>query len=226
MLYFNRLGLSVVLLIVCGFLSGCYTPNSNETEVNTLEEKTDIEVATDQVKKSKSKNIKEKQLALFNQSQIKDLMSINNLPIPLYKNAEFRVILPSYIPSGFLVDSLYVNVLKEDEHIIMYYTVTYRNSQNLCFIVNGYHGPSGDGPRETKKIEVISPALGKVIIEYTDFDRLNSPAYISMWGFLDEPPSHYYFESTNNTPNNDNCKPIKNLKEAIKIVESLDFVEF
>jgi serine/threonine-protein kinase len=166
-------------------------------------------------------------------NQVKQLRSIIFQDL-LGKKHQIEAIVPAYIPSGFKLKSFEVFDINS-EHSVGY-EIIYRNASNSCFSIHSYSHGSGAGPPiVTKNLkEVNSPALGKVIIGYTDFDKTYNYPYIaanlshspltsdsrdfgsSRWG--------YSFRSPHNLAD---AVPVCNtisLVEAVKIVESLSYL--
>jgi hypothetical protein len=112
----------------------------------------------------------------------------------------------------------------------------YRNASNSCFSINAYaQSPGAEPPRVTKNIqEINSPALGKVLIGYTEFDKTYNNPYIaanlshsslsadsrdfgsSTWGYSFTSPD----DLAEAVPS---CSTIS-LVEAVKFVESLSYL--
>jgi hypothetical protein len=158
----------------------------------------------------------------------------------LGKLHKVEAIVPTYVPPGFKLDKFEVKNQAED--IQVGYTLVYRNASNSCFRINAYqHGPGAGPPLVVKTIKgVNSPALGEVMIGYTEFDKTYNSAKIeailthstevngtyaqgtSRWVY-----SFYSPDYANLRENNYVSVPICNtisLVEAVKIFESLSYL--
>jgi hypothetical protein len=166
-------------------------------------------------------------------NQVKQLRSIIFQDI-LGKKHKIEAIVPTYIPTGFKLSGF--EVFDGNSERSVGYEMIYRNASNSCFSISAFSLGAGAGPPfVTKNLkEVNSPALGKVIIGYTDFDKTYNYPYIaanlshspltsdsrdfgsSRWG--------YSFRSPHNLAD---AVPVCNtisLVEAVKIVESLSYL--
>ncbi|WP_155969156.1 hypothetical protein [Kamptonema formosum] len=147
--------------------------------------------------------------AKLSPTQVEQLLALskNNA-----KGMNFRIIVPTYIPAGFEVDSLEILDEPDRPFAKTQYILKYRNHNNFCFYIEGYHGPVGHAPSYHHTIEVDSPALGKVILEITYFDKVSTYAYTI--GLLKQDEQtfqlwHFY-----------TCDETINIEEAIKMVQS------
>jgi hypothetical protein len=153
-------------------------------------------------------------LAKLNDSQIQSLLNLdknNRSRIPM------KVILPTYIPNGYKVFSFEQGESFGGPE----YRIKYRNSNNSCFMIHGNSGGWGGAPNDYQPLEVQSHALGKVILEKTEFDLFSNQANIMLVfeGGLLMSPQRYSFM----TLRNDMCNPVK-VQEAVKIVESFQYL--
>ena len=158
----------------------------------------------------------------------------------LGKQHKVEAILPTYLPPGFKLHSF--DVKNKAEDIQVGYTLVYRNASNSCFRINAYqHGPGAGPPFVVKTIKGIhSPALGEVIIGYTEFDKTYNMAQIkailthstevsgtyaqgtSRWVYSFDSPD-YINRRENNYVSVPICNTIS-LVEAVKIFESLSYL--
>ncbi|HLO86187.1 MAG TPA: hypothetical protein VK203_14420 [Nostocaceae cyanobacterium] len=156
-------------------------------------------------------------------AQIEQLVSLdqNNS-----KGVSARIVLPTYIPTGFHVDIFRVS---DDTRygIGARYDILYRNSSNSCFSISGgFALPTGGSPADYKTVEVSSPALGKIILVYLEFERTNQTSFIAfqnnqvvkyrLHGYSFYSPAPYDIARQN-------CSSIS-LQEAIKIVGSFQYL--
>ncbi|MBK4730815.1 hypothetical protein JJD41_13210 [Oxynema sp. CENA135] len=154
-------------------------------------------------------------LAKLTDSQTQDLLSFakNNR----YQKT-FKIILPAYIPDGYKVAKF--NVYEGLGGPV--YHIEYQNSNNSCFSIHGSSGGWGGAPEDYERVEVLSSALGKVVLGKTDFDRYYNMAQINLVieaGLLIN-PQRYSF-STSWKANS--CTPVQ-VQEAVKIVESFQYL--
>jgi hypothetical protein len=130
---------------------------------------------------------------------------------------KFKIVLPTYVPPGFQVDKLEV---QNDTRYSPKYKIVYRNSSNSCFFISGSSGIWGGPASGYKTVEVSSTALGKVVLEYTDFVRAANTGYIGVPGSrITKGKMGYDFSS----PGRDGCRTIS-IQEAVKVVESLQYL--
>jgi hypothetical protein len=152
--------------------------------------------------------------------QVKQLMSLDNKNNSLSIN--FKVVLPTYIPPGFKVHKFAAG---KNATSGPGYEIVYRNSSNLCFVISGDSGQWGGPPGGYDTVEVSSPALGKVVLEYTDFDRDTNKPYISFKGEpLMRGQTGYRFISSGLSTDDKNCGNIISLQEAVKVVKSIQYL--
>jgi len=152
----------------------------------------------------------------LNSVQVKQLVSLdkNNT-----KRLALKVIVPTYIPPGFQIDEFKA----EEDFYGPTYTIKYRNSSNSCFEISSNFGGWGGEPTDYHNVEVSSPVLGKVILEYKDFEQ-NHKSYV---GFKNTPvvigKQGYFFQSPFGIGTSYQCNSISP-QEAVKIVESLQYL--
>jgi hypothetical protein len=168
--------------------------------------------------------------------QVKQLININK-QVKLGENKMFFV-LPTYLPSGFEVSSFKVDYFQayspsgtNRQPLPSYsgpvYEIIYRNRSNSCFIIHGFpEHPSGDGPGQYDIVkEINSPAFGKVSLGYTEFERRLGHGLLRFeLNKIRINHNEYMFESPATDQNlNPLCTNIS-LQEAVKIVESFQFL--
>ena len=130
----------------------------------------------------------------------------------------FQVALPTYIPDAFQR----VDIEIHDKNRIKYhaeYTYDSRNSSQ-CFRVSGDDGRWGGDTRAFTSLNVSSSSLGNVRLDYVSFDRVGDVSQVFFRKRVPEikevVSNHYSMVS---------CKDGISLSEAIKIVESIRFLE-
>jgi hypothetical protein len=148
------------------------------------------------------------------------------------KDFKFRAILPKYIPDEFKLDSF--NVTSKPGAINrggwQGYNLIYSNQYNQCFALTVDTSQIGGPPEKHEEIKVNSEALGEVTLDYTDFDKGYSYAYIKLGRIPDNlnyQSTKYYFYSHAGSYPRDNPKECKriDLQIAAKIVENLVVLE-
>ncbi|HLO47332.1 MAG TPA: hypothetical protein VK203_14410 [Nostocaceae cyanobacterium] len=152
--------------------------------------------------------------------QVNQLVSAGkNVHLENGKVKELQIVVPTYIPPGFKLDKFEVI-----GGVYPYYEINYRNTNNGCFSFGAFTAPGAGSPGEYATVNATTPALGMVTIVYTDFDYYyNKPlvAFSYQSNIRDKEVGKYSFYS-GSYPNS-NCNAVS-LKEAIKIVESLQFL--
>lgn len=160
-------------------------------------------------------------LAKLNDSQVQELLSMNRNN---QRNINFKPIVPTYVPEGFEIRNVSV---EDDRRWGPSYGILYKNNNNFCFSIGGESGGFGDGPRDYQPIEVISPALGKVILEYTENhrDRTQSSLGTSLvyGGVLGSQQAYGLGSGPPRRVGDQECRSIS-IQEAVKIVESLQYL--
>lgn len=208
------------LLIV--FLVGCSGTNHDSTFEPTPEQQqgtepsltqptaTPIQPQALQTDNTAQFNLSVAKAAKLTPEQVKHLMSKvkNNL-----NKIDFKIVVPTYIPLGFQIDTFEV----EDNPG---YLIRYRDSSNYCFELRSASDGFGGSPTEYRTVEAFSPALGKLLLGYTDFDPVFNGSYIGFnEGFIIKGQQGYSFNSFSAR----GCNVIS-LQEAVKIVESLEYL--
>jgi hypothetical protein len=148
-------------------------------------------------------------------------------------NTTINVIVPTYIPDGFSLDTFKVNhsnldkFKPRDSNSLFTYQAIYRNSVGSCFIISGTSMRGGAGVGKVETIDVYSPALGEVTIMYAKSDRENQPPFLTLSNFQDPgiiPTSLLYSFGSTTQQENPGCKDTLNINEAAKVVESLHYL--
>lgn len=170
--------------------------------------------------------------AKLNPKNVEKLMQFAKKALMKNTEEDEIIIVPTYIPEGFKVNMINTKILNDKSQINRfsgdYYSIQYKNGSNHCFGISGTLGGGfGAAPRKTEKIQVLSKVLGKVTIEYTEFDEIINGA---MTAFVGKYPSILYGEKYNMvydfwSQEADGCQAIS-IQEAVNIVESLQFLNF
>jgi hypothetical protein len=172
------------------------------------------------------------QMAQLNEEQVKILEDLDGVPfiseLSGGKKGIFKVILPGYIPQGYSLHSLTFRKTKPNQKgfygALHSYQVNYKNANGQCFSVGAYIPPAGL-PTGVKLIDVYSPALGNLVLISSEFDSDINQSRISLDPLKNQSGGYVYdFSSPSYSSKNQQCKTI-NLQEAIKIVESLDYLK-
>ncbi|MEL7004704.1 MAG: hypothetical protein AAFN93_18495 [Bacteroidota bacterium] len=154
----------------------------------------------------------------------------------------FDVILPTYLPNQFelqlievgeradlptyisqdLSDQL-IKVLKGDSFAPMY-KVNYQTPDNSCFFsLSGTVGWGGADPKDLQYAEVNSPIFGRFLIKYINFDQISKEPIIDSDYLIlaTKLGSSQVYSFSSYGPG---CKNIISLSEAIKIIESVQYL--
>lgn len=207
---------TVITGLILGFLLGCSeTQNPPITQptpthpVLSTQSTNEFESFTD------PQSIAE--AALLTPEQVKQLVAMdgNNS-----KDIEFKVIVPTYIPAGFKVEKV-ETLDRPGGPGGPAYQITYRNSRNACFSVSATSGGWGSGPGEQHSFEVNPPALGKLLLGYTEFFRSVRRPSISFQGApIIKGKQGYFF----NSPAIDRKCDVIEIQDGIKIANSLQYL--
>jgi len=148
------------------------------------------------------------------------------------------VVIPTYVPDDFQIVDFRVssydfrrffgrkalNNYKQDFAGI--YDISYASAEGYCFsITGGAMTPVGDSPSNFSKIiKLATPALGDVEIGYDVFDKGDEIRSIGLHYYkIGRGSNEYQFSFTNSSSGRATCKIMK-LKDAIRIVQSLQFM--
>ncbi|MEM6450338.1 MAG: hypothetical protein AAF703_08500 [Cyanobacteria bacterium P01_D01_bin.105] len=176
-------------------------------------------------------NIRESLLkgSQLNPAQAEKLMTVEGGRVQGGENGDgiFRVVLPGYVPNGFKLTDFSFGDRKSESgaHIIgLEYFLTYEDSNNACFRVGAYVPPAGL-PFGVETIEVYSPTLGKLLLNYTEFDEYSNQPKIELDSFSHLPGGYVYDFASPDAPLYDeaNCNTME-LEEAVKVVKSLEYL--
>lgn len=168
------------------------------------------------------------QKAQLNQEQVKNLEELDGVPVKSEAGrGTFRVILPGYIPQGYSLHSVEFRKTQptpEGFYSALYgYSITYQNANDQCFVVGAVVPPAAP-PTGVELIDVYSPALGNLALIYSEFDSSFNQPSLTLDSLKGQPDAYIYdFYSPTSLPENQPCKTVS-LQDAIKIVESLDFL--
>lgn len=122
----------------------------------------------------------------------------------------FGIIVPTYIPSGFKITHFNVASFHGIDGPGGY-NIKYENGSDQSFGISAETGRVGEGAEDYQVVEVVSPALGRVKVGYTEFSRHGSSSESFVW--VSQGKIKYFFSSSN-----------LSFSEAAKIVESLDYL--
>lgn len=220
----NNLSFVLKFTFIFAFLVGCNDKKEN-SELIFRNKPIEAIITNDEPNNLKQNNSKGKK-NLLNNTQLKDLISINNKNNP--NQFDFKVIVPTYIPNGFKINNFFFS--SESNSVTgwgIQYGISYINpTTNSCFDLFVYYSlPIGDGPTGYDTLEVNSLALGKVVIEYTDYDfegnsNIEMKHSVQRQSKKGQETQWYTFFSP---VNGEDCQAI-NLKESIKIIQSFQFL--
>ena len=154
-------------------------------------------------------------------NQVQDLMSFAQQTEQIQPGRKFRIIVPTYIPSGFQVEK--VN-LKVDDSLRAWssYGISYKNSNSgECFSIGGSSGGWGAGDSKYQDTKVFSEALGIVALSILSSDReSDSPSISLRYAPIVRNERGYDFESNSYQ----GCSTM-NFNDAVKVVESLQYMD-
>jgi Domain of unknown function (DUF4367) len=148
--------------------------------------------------------------------EVQKLMSLEKSNLVLkdklkMEKLKLKAIVPTYIPPGFEVKKLDAS----KESYGHFYGIEYRNSSDSHFSINTACCFCGDEPLGYKEVEVYSRKLGKIIVAYTYFDNdINKSDLVCATSILYNKNTGREYSFSGNV----------NIKEAIKIVESLQYL--
>lgn len=87
---------------------------------------------------------------------------------------DFKVVLPTYLPNGYKVHQF--SAVNNTQYSI-HYEITYCNFNKQCLILRADNGQWGNGPLGFSKLEIPSPALGDITLEYVEADNLSISSF-------------------------------------------------
>lgn len=132
----------------------------------------------------------------------------------------FDAVVPTYIPSGYEVESIEIKKKSIDNlDFRPYYDISYESLDGSCFSVSGATGRGGAGADNVQYEDVDSSILGRVTLMYIEFSRDLDGTFLEFEG--EQMPSQwggsqlYSFKG---------CKSTISLREAVKVVESLAYL--
>ncbi len=147
--------------------------------------------------------------------EVEKLMSLEKSDLVLkdklkMEQSKVKAIVPTYIPPGFKVKKI-----NTSKHSYSHYGIEYGDSSDSNFRIATGCCFCGDEPLGYKEVQVSSRKLGKIIVAYTYFDNdINKSDLVCATGILyNKNTGREYFFSGN-----------VNIREAVKIVESLQYL--
>ena len=163
-------------------------------------------------------------------SQINQLNSLK-FKTPQGTEVKSKIILFTYIPPGFKLDTFEVDNSWKGFYQEAGYSITYRSkSNNYCFGIHAYRIPGAGGASAFEMIKNIQSPIGKINIGYTSFDQSDQRALISSkfsisstnntYGYIFQSPSQ---KTTRESSSFRDCNVI-NLQDAVKIVQSFQYL--
>jgi hypothetical protein len=214
---FKRVSLAAIILFTT---LGCQSQNSGTSTTEKTNDSPISPNASDLVGKA----------AKLSPKQVDELISLANRKaykgLGSKEEVKAKFVVPTYLPPGFVVTELRTNY---SNNLGGRYEITYCNSNKSCFLLDGgIPLPMGDEPTsyETTK-EITSPALGKIILGFTESRKSSNKVYIGFKGEADQfwkDDNSYRFDSP--VPNGENSESTSSIsfQEAAKIVESLQYI--
>ena len=173
----------------------------------------------------------------LNSAQVEKLMTVEGAIVQggEIRDSIFRVVLPGYIPSGFKLTKFSFkdpNLESGVDSNELGYSLTYKDSNNICFRVGAFASRSTvsppippSHPLRVETIEAYSPIFGKLRLNYTGFDEYSNPSKIELDSLRHSSGGYVYdFASRKRLLYSEaNCNTME-LEEAVKVVESLQYL--
>jgi len=160
-------------------------------------------------------------------SQVQELMSFAQKTEQLQRGRKFKIIVPTYIPSGFQVNKIDLKV-DDSPRAWSSYTISYKNpNSGECFSIDGSSGGSGAGDYNIQNIKVFSEALGIVTLSVISFDKVLTSPKITLKnasgsdGPIERNERGYMFGSSGS--GGQNCE-VLDTQEAVKVLQSLQAI--
>lgn len=151
--------------------------------------------------------------------------------LQILKSVGIKIVVPTYIPSNFKVES----VRNTSDKNYQGYRVIYRRKNNFCFSIEATTGGVGDSTDLEHSLPYNSPLFGKGILYYgnnTDNYLRKQPRLYEMttpWMTAKNFPAFYSFNGAN-WFSEEKVKPRCNKDisptEAIKVIKSLQYLKF
>lgn len=187
------------------------------------------QICNSEISKSSEKQSSPKKnlsgLSKLTQEQVQQLSMLEGIPFSsALGSGNFKSVAPRYVPDGFFP---IVKTNNDGDARHLSYSILYNNNKNECFAVTGSipmaGGPSSDNP----PFKVYSIGLGEILVEYVEFDQLSDRHFIKTKDVFHNKQEYLFsspivFRYNNAEVRQATCKPIEE-KEAIKVIESLDY---
>ena len=158
--------------------------------------------------------------ALLSSEQSKALISLTNSNVRGWK---FRIVVPTYVPDGYHIKEVSIDD-NGSRAAGPSYNISYRNQNNVCFSLGGFH-ISGAGPEAIDQtVEVSSSIFGKVTLSYTSFSQSYQGSLIN---FREPAPLgdlRFEVSSTSSEMVGHGCR-LAPMKEIAAVVKSLKYLE-
>jgi len=130
--------------------------------------------------------------------------------------AELKIIVPTYIPEDFTLEKLEIGRGQYPS-----YSLAYKNHKvDSCFQISARSDGFGAGEDKYEELEVFSPALGVITLAILSFSRETDTPLIRL-------KDHHFMRNNRGYSVNFGygCDKSLNLKEAVKVVESLQYLK-
>lgn len=219
--------ISTVSLLACGLVNqnttNPSTPDNSNISSSSKAQPVGISSASpvqSSVETPTEASITVAEMAKLTPTQVQELMFLSQQAEQKQPSRRFRIIAPTYIPSGFQVDSLETDL--KGERSSPKYNIKYRNSSSgACFSVSGSSGGWGGEPGKIQNAKVFSEALGILFVSIATFDK----AYAHPVIYLKDAPiirqgRGYDFESRSGQ----GCTNM-DFAEAVRVVQSLQYID-
>lgn len=149
-----------------------------------------------------------------------EIESLNSTHLDGEFGVNFNVVVPTYIPNGYKIESFEVHEKKDLKSFFdPRYSVKYQNSSGSCFYISGSSGQGGAGADEVQYVDVDSTVFGKVTLMYIEFSRDLDGSFLS---FRNEQTASQWGSSQLYTFSG--CRDTLSLSEAVQVVESMAYL--
>ncbi|QYO62059.1 hypothetical protein [Leptolyngbya sp. 7M] len=160
------------------------------------------------------------QKAKLSSEQTKTLLAVDR-----YRDMglTFDVIVPTYIPDDYALKSVDAVARPASGNLAFEprYQLTYQSPDDSCFVVSGATGRGGAGAEDVQYAEADSPILGRVTLMYIDFVQETKKSFLSFKNF--QIPTKWGGSQLYSLWDG-NCRRTLSLKEAVKVVESMEYL--
>lgn len=160
----------------------------------------------------------------FEVSDLPTNVELTELQRQLLESSGLQIVVPSYVPSGFRLRKVQIEVEGEArvggvDYSLIFQKYDSNSGEILCFAIQATNGGVGDLPEGEKTYLVNSPTFGQSTIEYGLYGEAENLTLLGNW--LGQGPL-YRFVGAEVIPLLSRCQNISP-EEAVKISESLRY---